>query len=113
MHKRLERIRGRAADQGLCWGCCGGKAQEWAWVHGTDPADVMNYVALCVPCHRVMPTFDDADSAIRWAWIEWRYPDAETRPVPPRYPRIIPMPGAAEAEREPVLAGATGQGALF
>ena len=33
---------GRGADK---------QARDWAWVHGTDPDDVMNYIPLCRKCH--------------------------------------------------------------
>jgi hypothetical protein len=67
-----------------------------------------NLIPLCVQCHRYMPSFDNGDDAIRWAWKLWRYNDWDTRPIPQR---IIRDP---EAEDEaPLLVGAAGQGLLF
>lgn len=66
-----------------------------------------NLVALCIPCHRVMPTFDDGEGAIRWVWNEWLYADWETRPIPQRIIRD-PEPDEPPAPAEPL-----GQGALF
>jgi len=45
-HQQLKMKRGSASDQ-LCEGGCGGKAHDWANVHGTE-----DYVPLCVNCHR-------------------------------------------------------------
>jgi hypothetical protein len=41
---RCVHCAGRGADK---------QARDWAWVHGTDPDDVMNYVPLCRKCHNV------------------------------------------------------------
>jgi hypothetical protein len=48
-HRRVRTERGRAADQPCAH--CGKRAQQWAHVHDTDPADTRNYIALCRPCH--------------------------------------------------------------
>jgi len=49
-HDRVRGDRGRA-DEYDC--ICGGKARDWANVHGMDRLDTGNYVALCRPCHIV------------------------------------------------------------
>lgn len=50
-HNRVKKARGRAS-QFLCAGCCGGRAEDWATVHGTEGLDVWHdYVALCTRCY--------------------------------------------------------------
>jgi hypothetical protein len=49
-HQRVHAARGTASAF-LCDGCCGRRAQEWAWVHDTDRGDPRNYVPLCRGCH--------------------------------------------------------------
>jgi len=50
-HYEVGKVRGKASDY-LCEGGCGGRAAQWATIHGHDGLDIMlDYVPLCVHCH--------------------------------------------------------------
>jgi len=50
LHNRVYRARGKAS---CCEQCgAGDRRYEWAMRHGTDGTDVMDYISLCLPCHR-------------------------------------------------------------
>lgn len=49
-HGAVKRDFGRAVERN-CEFNCGKGAREWAWLHGQDPWDTTNYIALCKPCH--------------------------------------------------------------
>lgn len=52
LHARVKKARGSASGY-LCEGCCGGRAREWATLHGRDGLDVYrDYVPLCNKCHQ-------------------------------------------------------------
>lgn len=48
MHSRVYHARGKAREHACK---CGRPAQEWANLSG-DYADVTDYEAMCIPCHR-------------------------------------------------------------
>lgn len=51
LHRRVRRTRGNATDY-LCAGCCQGRADEWATIHGREGLDIyLDYVPLCRHCH--------------------------------------------------------------
>ncbi len=51
-HYNVQQERGKASTY-LCEGGCQGRARDWAYVHGTDPKNVNNYVPLCRSCHKL------------------------------------------------------------
>ena len=62
VHFRLRNERGKAADHPCFY--CGGDAKQWALIHdrgkslfsheGPYSVDLMDYEAMCVPCHKAM-----------------------------------------------------------
>jgi hypothetical protein len=50
-HTRIVLLRGKAADY-LCGGLCGGRARDWAQIHGTSGLDPKrDYLPMCRRCH--------------------------------------------------------------
>jgi hypothetical protein len=49
-HRRLRKARGSARDRQCV--DCGGKAEQWAWLHDKDPRDFASYVPMCRSCHK-------------------------------------------------------------
>src|ERR1035441_4479483 len=49
-HWRVSQLRGKAEEHTCV--CCGSAAQQWAQVHDSDGLDEMDYMPLCVSCHR-------------------------------------------------------------
>lgn len=53
LHHRILVARGKASEcANRLTARCTSVSFEWAHVHGTDPYDLDNYVALCASCHR-------------------------------------------------------------
>lgn len=50
-HKRMRKVRGRAADH-RCLNC-DSQARDWAQLHDTTGEDPWDYVPLCRKCHLV------------------------------------------------------------
>lgn len=50
VHQKLFWKRGRASDQ-TCVDCKN-SAQDWSYIHGTDPMNIENYDPRCKSCHR-------------------------------------------------------------
>jgi hypothetical protein len=51
LHKIVRRERGDAREY-PCSNVCGRQAEDWSWIHGTDPANLKSYRPLCRYCHR-------------------------------------------------------------
>lgn len=49
-HRRVRRVRGNAILQKCVE--CGGRAEQWAWIHGQDPEDPANYQPMCRKDHK-------------------------------------------------------------
>lgn len=49
-HRHVAAARGKAADAGSC-ADCGGPAEEWSQIHGTDGLSPAGYEPRCIPCH--------------------------------------------------------------
>ena len=53
---RVHRAVAKKYGSAIMYECCGHEcteaAWEWAWIHGTDPNDIENYMPMCVSCHR-------------------------------------------------------------
>ena len=77
LHTRVQNARGKAAEY-LCEGLCGGKAADWATVHGKTGLDVLDYVPLCRKCHKDY----DGHAEIMRAFMTGRQRDWHGRWVP-------------------------------
>lgn len=69
LHKRVYAVRGPALE---CVWACKSERYEWANLTG-DYADIWDYAAMCVPCHR---RYDSAVGVMLKGgrdWRPWRY----------------------------------------
>lgn len=63
IHTNLRRLRG-AAKNYQCVNCFG-TAQDWAYVHNTDPFDIYHYVPRCRDCHNKYDGFLKEQSGVK------------------------------------------------
>lgn len=80
-HRRVRKARGRAGDQACEQ--CGKPAKDWAYTHGADPANPLNYRPLCRICHF-------AYDQVRARQIETLGPEGRTAAAKNRWSKRTP-----------------------